>query len=165
MSNYPEVAINKYVWRQFQLAKPTIYNAYKTGIPIFPVSDNLSGDSEWGGKTYIIYDSFAKPRSVNKGFYPIKSAQMMYSIKGDLTSIYEWRDFIINVLDREDIAARDVNSYAPTVLNDMNFYFHSICAYQMNYIGNTTEASGTVKDFATNIIIRYDYHITNIYNN
>ena len=165
MSNYPEVAINKYVWRQFQTSKPSIYSLYNNVVPFFPVSDAKSGDSKWGTKTYIIYDSFIKPRSTSKGFYPIKSAQMMYSIKGDLTSIYEWRDFIINVLDREDVSANDVNKYAATVIDNMNFYFHSICAYQVNYIGNTTESSGTIKEYSTNVVIKYDYHLTNIYNN
>lgn len=165
MSSYPEVAINKYVWKQFEIAKPAIFSAYKGVVPIFPVSDNKSGDTKWGARTYIIYDSFIKSRMKNKGIYAIKSAQMMYSIKGEIASIYEWRDFIVNVLDREDISARDVNNFAGTNFNDNQYYFHSICTNQINYIGNTTETGGVLKEFSTNIVIKYDYHITNVYNN
>lgn len=164
MSRYPEIIINKYVWKQFQIAKPSIYSQYSNITPIFPVSDIKAGDTAWGNKPYIVYDSFAQPRSTNKYFYPVKCAQMMYSIKGSITDIYEWRDFIINVLDREDAAAADINEYAGENLSNLRSYFHCINAYQVNYIGNTTELSGQRKQFSANIVIKYDYHITDIYN-
>jgi len=164
MSDYPEVLINKYVWKQFQLAKPTTYNKYGTVTPIFPVADTKAGDTAWGNKPYIIYDSFIRARSMNKYFYPVKCAQMMYSIKGSLTEIYEWRDFIINALDREDVAAKDINEFAGTINND-ELYFHCINAMQIKYIGSTSQQSGTNKVYSTELVIRYDYHLTNIYNN
>ena len=53
MSNYPEVAINEYVWEQFRLDSLKAasasylggfnYNQYKGIVPFFPVSDNTSG--------------------------------------------------------------------------------------------------------------------------
>ena len=167
MSSYPEVAINEYVWEQFHVtpSMSATYSSYSGTVPIFPVSDNVSGTTKWEGKTYIIYDSFIKPRSSNKYFYPIKAGQMMYSIKGTLENIYKWRDFISNVLDREDIAARDINNYAGENINNFDLGFHCINVTQANYIGNTTESSGTKKTYSTNLIIRYDYHITDIYNN
>lgn len=164
MSRYPEIIINNYLWEQFQTAKPAIYSQYSGLMPIFPVNDIKAGDSSWGNKPYIIYDSFAKPRSTRKYFYPVKSGQLMYSIKGSISDIYEWRDFIINVLDREDVAAREINEYAGENLSNLRSYFHCINAYQMNYIGNTTEMTGQRKQFSTNLIVKYDYHITDIYN-
>ena len=104
-------------------------------------------------------------RTRNKYFYPVKSAQMIYSIKGSITEIYEWRDFISNVLDREDIAARDVNNYAGANSLDLNAYFHCINTNQINYIGQTSKISGQIKEYSTDLIIRYDYHINNLYNN
>jgi hypothetical protein len=162
MSRYPELIINSYVWKQFETAKPAIYSQY-TGSPIIPVRD-MSSEYPWGTKPYIIYDSFARPRSARKYFYPVKSAQLMYSIKGSISEIYEWRDFIINVLDREDDAAKDINEYAGENLNGVRSYFHCINAYQMNYIGNTTEQTGQRKQFSTNLIVKYDYHISDVYN-
>lgn len=167
MSSYPELAINKYVWEQFHISPSmsATYVSHAGIIPFFPVSDNVSGTTKWEDKTYIIYDSFIKPRTFNRYFYPIKSGQMMYSIKGKLEDIYKWRDFISNVLDREDVAAKDINSYAGININNYDLGFHCINVFQANYIGNTTESSGTKKTYSTNLIIRYDYHIVDIYNN
>lgn len=165
MSSYPEIAINKYVWHQFEIAKPAIYANYTAIIPFFPVSDIKAGDTAWGEKPYIVYDSMMTSRTRNKYFYPVKSAQMIYSIKGSITEIYEWRDFISNVLDREDIAARDVNKYAGANSLDLNAYFHCINTNQINYIGQTSKISGQIKEYSTDLVIRYDYHINNLYNN
>ena len=171
MSNFPEEILNAYLWEQFKTNGseyiPTFtLSQYKNIVPIFPVSDNKSGDAKWAGKTYIIYDSFMKMRTSNKYFYPVKSAQIMYSIRGaKLEELFEWRDFIFIVLDREDAAANDINQFAGEVFDNVSIRFHCINAMQNNYIGNTTETLGTQKTFSTNLIVKYDYHSSNIYNN
>lgn len=165
MSSYTESIINNFVWKQFQTAKPTIYAKYGSIVPIFPVSDVKAGDTAWGNKPYIIYDSFIKARSINKSFYPIRNGQMMYSIKGSIGEIYEWRDFITSVLDREDSVAREVNEYANQIMNADDFYFHTIGAYQARYINATSQLTGTNKLYSTELIIRYEYHPGSIYNN
>lgn len=165
MSNYPEIILNKYVWKQFELNKTSIYNNYGSSIiPFFPVTDIQAGNTAWGTKPYIVYDSFMRARTTRKYFYPIKSGQLMYSIKGQVSEIYEWRDFIHNVLDREDDSAKDVNEYSGEFLNNTRVYFHCINAYQINYIGNTTEQQGQRKSYSTNLMIKYDYHISDVYN-
>lgn len=166
MSSYPEIIINNYVWEQFRLAKPSIYADY-TNMPFIPVRD-FGSEYPWEDKPYIVYDSFMKARTTNKYFYPIKTAQMMYSIKGGISDIYEWRDFISNVLDREDAAAFDINEYAGETGNfdPLTVKFHCINTSQINYVGNTTEGrQGQRKEYSSNLIIKYDYHITDIYNN
>ena len=105
-----------------------------------------------------------KTRTANKYFYPVKSSQMMYSIKGSIAEIFDWRDFISNVLDREDDAARDINEYAGQELSNNRIYFHCINTHQVNYTGNTTEQQGKIKQYSANLIIKFDYHITDIYN-
>lgn len=166
MSTYPEIIINKYVWKQFELNKSSIYSNYSSSlIPFFPVSDIKAGDTAWGTKPYIVYDSFMRARTSRKYFYPVKAGQMMYSIKGSISDIFEWRDFISNVLDREDDAARDINEYAGQNLSNTRVYFHCINANQINYIGNTTEQQGQNKMYSANLIVKFDYHITDIYNN
>lgn len=164
MSEYPEVAINKYVWKQFQLAKPAVYSQYSSTIPFFPVTDIKAGDTAWGTKPYVVYDSFIRARSTNRYFYPVKAGQLMYSIKGSLSEIYDWRDFISNVLDREDAAASDINEFAGT-LNNNKYFFHCINVSQLKYVGASTKDYGIKERYATELIIRYDYHLTNIYNN
>lgn len=169
-NNYPETLINKYVWKQFEIAKPQIHSLYGTGasatVPFFPVNDIKAGDTAWGSKPYIIFDSFMRARSGNRTFYPIKTAQMIYSIKGKLSDIYEWRDFISNVLDREDSAASDLNEFiGGNVVGGTDIYFHSLSTNQVNYIGQSTTQSGQNKVFSADLIIRYDYHRTDIYDN
>jgi hypothetical protein len=171
MSNLVEPILNKYIWKQFETNGSNYipgfsFSQYKGVVPIFPVSDNKSGDTKWGSKTYIIYDSFMKGRVSNKYFYPVKSAQMMYSIRGaSLEEIFYWRDFIINVTDREDAAAFDINQFAGQNIENNKIKFHCINSSQVNYVGNSTETLGVQKTFSTNIIIKYDYHTTDIYNN
>lgn len=164
MSSYPDLIINGYVWEQFRLAKPSIYSQY-SAKPFVPVRD-INSDYPWGIKPYIIYDSFMKARSTNKYFYPVKTTQMMYSIKGSISEIYEWRDFISNVLDREDDAAKDINEYAgeSNLFNPLTIKFHCINTSQVNYTGSTTEQGGQRKQYSANLIVKYDYHITDIYN-
>lgn len=165
MSTYPDLVINAYVWEQFRLAKSSIYAQY-THMPFVPVRD-IGSEYPWGNKPYVVYDSFMKARTTNKYFYPIKTAQMMYSIKGNVSEIYEWRDFISNVLDREDVAASDINEYAGQSgdFDPLTVKFHCINTSQVNYTGNTSEQQGQRRQYSANLIIKYDYHITNIYNN
>jgi hypothetical protein len=171
MSSLVEPIINKYVWKQFEINGASnvpafSFSQYKGVVPIFPVSDNKSGDAKWGSKPYIIYDSFMKGRVNNKYFYPVKSAQMMYSIRGaSLEEIFHWRDFIINVTDREDAAAYDVNQFAGETIENNSIRFHCINSFQDNYVGYTTETLGVQKTFSTNLIIKYDYHMSSVYNN
>jgi hypothetical protein len=171
MSNLVEPIINKYIWKQFELNGAAnvpgfSFSTYGGVTPIFPVSDNKSGDAKWGPKPYIIYDSFMKGRVSNKYFYPVKCAQMMYSIRGaSLEEIFYWRDFIINIADREDRTAFDVNQFAGQNIQNNKINFHCINASQVNYVGNTTETAGLQKTFSTNVVIKYDYHATDIYNN
>ena len=174
MNSYPENAINEYVWEQFRLDSLKAasasylggfkYSQYNGIVPFFPVSDNVSGSTKWKDKTYVIYDSFATKKPY-KGLYPVKSSQMMYSIRGSLEDIYLWRDFITNVLDREDVAGNEISEYAGANMSNVNFRFHCINVFQNNYIGNSTESSGVTKTYSTNLVIKYDYHITNVYNN
>ena len=173
MNSYPEVAINRFVWEQFRLdslksASASYlggfdYNAY-TSIPFFPLEDNLAGTAKWGDKPYVRYDSFLRPRSSLRSFYPIKAAQMIYSIKGGVEDVFEWRDFIVNVLDREDQAAKEVNEYAGQNLDNYYTWFHRINAMQLNSVNESSPSASQRKTYSTDLIIRYDYHISNVYN-
>jgi hypothetical protein len=163
--SYPEVAINEYVWEQFRLAKPAIHAQYGTTVPFFPVDDVQAGDSAWDGKTHIIYDSMVRPRSTRKSFYPVKNGQMIYSIKGSIKDIFEWREFIVDVLDREDAAAQDINRYSGLNIAGYNIFFHSVCAYQFNYVNMAYKSQPTQrKDQTAEIVIPYEFHKATVYN-
>ena len=156
MSKYPEQLINEYVWSRFAVRKPTVYSQYSGVLPFFPVTDALS-DKAWGSKPYVVYDSMMRPRSNKNWHYAIKSGQMMYGIRGSIAEIYEWRDFISNVLDRQDQTAKELNAYAGAN-NASTTFFHSLETFQLNYAGSTSDKSETRKMYSTDLIIKYDYH-------
>lgn len=174
MNSYPEIAINKFVWEQFRLdslksASASYlggfdYNQYKGIIPFFPLDDTLAGTAKWGTKPYVRFDSFLRPRSGARGFFPVKSAQLIYSIKGTGADVWKWRDFISNVLDREDEVAQEINEYAGQNLDNYYTWFHRLNTMQMTSVNETSTAAGQQKLYSTDLLIRYDYHITNVYN-
>jgi hypothetical protein len=165
MSNYPEVLINNYVWEKFRINKPSIYAEYPAGIkPIFPFTDSRAGDQTWQNKAYIIYDSFIRPRTGQyKYFYPIKSGQLVYSIRGDNGQLFEWRDFITDVLDREDVVAAEVNNFSASENASNKIHFQCFNVYQTLPVGQTTKDVSLSQQLITNLIIRYDYHTSGVF--
>jgi hypothetical protein len=165
MSKYPEVLINNFVWEQFRINKPGIYSEYDANVkPIFPFTDSRAGDQTWANKAYIIYDSFIRPRSGKyKYFYPIKSGQLVYSIRGNNGQLFEWRDFIVDLLDREDEVAKEVNEFSASENANNRIYFQCFNVYQTLPVGQTTKDVSLSQQLITNVIIRYDYHTDGVF--
>lgn len=165
----PELFINKYVWEQFRLNDEDFYNEYvengRRFVPIFPVNDPNAGAISWGSRPYILYDNFVKARTgKDKYFYPIKSQQMLYSIRGaSVEDVYAMRHIMISALDREDAAAEDVNKFASTSNTEPNkpplVYFQCINAYQVTYMKDATNLDTTRTPYQTDLIVKFDYHI------
>jgi len=163
----PEMLINSYIWEQFKQYGTEYIQDFKiedySGItPFFPVSDTVSGDEAWLGKTYVIYDSMTNPHTIRRNFYPIKTGQLIYSIKGDIKDLFQWRDFITYVLDRDDQAAQDVNQFSNG--EESKIYFHKISVFQFNTVNQKTTQSGVYKDFVTDLIIQFEYHRSEMFN-
>jgi hypothetical protein len=165
MSRYPEVLINNFVWEKFKIHKPNIYSQYPANIkPIFPFTDSRAGDQTWENKAYIIYDSFIRPRSGQyKYFYPMKSGQLVYSIRGNNGQLFEWRDFIHDVLDREDVVAQEINDFSANDNVNNRIYFECFNVYQTLPVGQTTKDVSLSQQLITNLIIRYDYHTSGVF--
>lgn len=165
MSRYPEVLINNYIWEQFKNHKPSIYNQYPAGTkPIFPFTDSRAGDQTWENKSYIIYDSFIRPRTGSyKYFYPMKSGQLVYSIRGNNGQLFEWRDFIHDVLDREDVVAQEINEFSAAAYPNNRIYFECFNVYQTLPVGQTTKEVSLSQQLIANLIIRYDYHTSGVF--
>lgn len=157
----PEVLINKYIWEQFKLADENFYDLYiengKRFVPIFPVNDPNAGAISWGSRPYILYDNFVRARTGReKYFYPIKSQQMLYSIRGaEVQDVYAMRHLIITALDREDAAAEDVNEF----VGPSGVKFQCINAYQVTYMKDATNLDTTRTPYQTDLIVKFDYHI------
>lgn len=165
----PELFINKYVWEQFKINDEDFYNEYvengRRFIPIFPVNDPNAGAISWGSRPYILYDNFVKARTgKDKYFYPIKSQQMLYSIRGaSVEDVYAMRHIMLSSLDREDAAAEDVNNFASLTNADPNkpplVKFQCINAYQVTYMKDATNLDTTRTPYQTDLIVKFDYHI------
>lgn len=165
-SRTPELLINKYIWEQFRLADQNFYDVYINNgiryVPIFPLNDgNADGNLTLvGDKPYILYDNFVKARTgQDRYFYPIKSQQMLYSIKGaTVKEVYAMRQIIIGALDREDAAAEDVNNFVG--VSDIKF--QCINAYQVTYMKDSTNLDTTRSPYTADLIVKFDYHMNPI---
>ncbi len=120
----------------------------------------------------IVYDDFIKSRSGGmKYFYPIKSIQARVKIStNDIGRTILLRNRFVEIIDREDAAAEEVNAwYAekyPLTNNDTSrrLSFHCINAYQTAYMADATNMDDQRNVFSGDIIIKADYHINGSYN-
>lgn len=114
--------------------------------------------------TMVTYDRLMRFR--NSAFYGIKKEQLIYTIYGSVQSVQNLNIVISQLLDREDAAAQDLNDWArdnPIMLNgtpvSSNVFFHSIKVYQVDETRDILElASVNMSEWASKIIIEYDYH-------
>ena len=166
----PALLINKYIWEQFKNSDENFYNEYvdngKRIVPIFPVNDPSAGSISWGSRPYIIYDNFVKARiGKDKYFYPVKSEQMLYSIRGaDVKEISAMRHLIISALDREDAAAEDIHKFLGQEGIESDVRFQCVNAYQVTYMKDATNLDTTRTPYQTDLIVKFDYHVNTSYN-
>lgn len=183
----PENIINQYVWEQFRTKAPSFYNLYPPTaggdqlIPFFPAgTGNVPPEILDGDLPYIIFDKFTKVRTGKyKYFYPIKSEQMRYTIYGG--SLYgdaangadrygttiTLTSLITAILDREDVAAEDINEFSkdlPYYKNNnydelFQYRFHCINVFQSGYAESQQDVANLMEYRPSrDLIIKYDYH-------
>jgi hypothetical protein len=187
----PENIINRYVWEQFKTQAPAFYNLYPQTvggndfIPFFPAgAGNIPPEILDGDLPYIIFDKFTKVRTGSyKYFYPIKSEQMRYTIYGG--SLYgdaangadrygttiNLTSLITLILDREDVAAEDINEFSenlyddypvsasPSVYDYLKYRFHCINVFQSGYAESQQDVANLMEYRPSrDLIIKYDYH-------
>jgi hypothetical protein len=183
----PENIINRYVWEQFRTEAPAFYNLYPPTvgaddfIPFFPAgTGNIPPEIIENDLPYIVFDKFTKVRTGKyKYFYPVKSEQMRYTIYGG--SLYgsatngadrygvtiNLTSLITAILDREDAAAEDINTFSRTLTDytDPNYNelfryrFHCLNVFQSGYAESQQDVSNLMEyKPSRDIIIKYDYH-------
>jgi hypothetical protein len=136
--------------------EPTFQKSYGNTIPFFPMSDHTSGTKSWENKPYIIYDRTLKMTA--SPFYPIKKEHILYAVKGKEEQTLEWSMALQYILDRQDDAAQDINSWNSAQTNPSNVYFHHMRVFQT--------ATSTSRDFSnrpfyiTEFIVEAEYHLT-----
>lgn len=158
------LAVNGYLWDTLKAIEPTFDTAYGQKTPIFPLGDSSSGSKSWGNKTYIVYDRMFK---LGYGaFYPKKSEQILYYVKGNETDSLLWGSAIQIILDREDDAGKDINQWIRDNGGNEEYpvYFHYI---RVNQTTSSISSSSELKrDFSsrpyyiTEFIVDMCYHHT-----
>jgi hypothetical protein len=172
VSRHPESYLTHYVWDQFKTIAPELYTRWHqvagaTVIPFFPFSAEASIPDEIKDSQlpYVIWDSFIKTRTVNKYFYPIKSSQVRFRIKGEFSQLMAFRQIMYDILDREDDSAKDANAWAGSnSIAIPSIFFHCTNAFQTGYIESATDSNNFRQQSITDLIVKFDYHQSSVYN-
>lgn len=161
-NTYPALAINSYLWDTISTLHPSFVSQYNGIVPIYPVYDSTAGDAKWKDKPYIIYDSLLR---VNPSpFYPLRKEQVMYQVKGDINDVIGLRETIINILNRGDDVAREINEYYCSVNPNFETFIDNVRCFQINFTNEETKPSTNKQYFVASIIVEFDYHPTSILN-
>jgi hypothetical protein len=183
VSRYPEAIITHYVWDQFKNIAPQTYQKYYQAsydssggiisplepsmIPIFPYTEepNIPDELKNSQLPYAIWDTFIKTRTTYRTFYPIKSHQMRYKFKGNFSDLMAYLQIFVDVLDRGDDAAKDINEwYGNNSIAAPSVYFHCVNAFQTGYIESATDSKSFREQPVGDLIVKFDYHRNSVFN-
>jgi hypothetical protein len=117
-----------------------------------------------GQPLLIQYDRLMRFRP--NTFYATKREQLLYYLYStSLENVNNAMIVISQLLDREDAAAQDLNSWAsnnPQSINEEqiphNVFFHNIKAYQADETRDLVDLASARAVYVNKIIIEYDYH-------
>lgn len=180
----PTILINMYIYDKFN----EVYDG-DDPIKFFPSTptaiDDFTEQFPEGNKFYV-YDRMLKMR--RKPFPHIKEEQMLIyfyardkdPFKSAIEEVYESTQHIMDLLDREDESAIEINNWIKSKLVDGLFpagtpgtrfyrefkplYFHSLKVFQLEETADIIDF-GTARTWAGNkVIIDYKYHIPKDYN-
>jgi hypothetical protein len=139
-------------------------------VPIFAVTPtnteeiykNLTQSIQVEQPLLIQYDRLIRFRP--NSFYPRKREQLLYYLYStDLATVNYANILISQLLDREDAAAQDLNTFIrdhSTLDLPHNVFFHSMRVYQADETRDVIELASARTVFINKLIIEYDYHPT-----
>lgn len=141
-------------------------------IPIFATKPGntdeiwkqLMDNSPQSAPLLIQYDRLMRFRP--SPFYEIKREQLVYYLySNNLHIINNAILAISHILDREDVAAQEVNEWCSVNLQTynnaplpFNVFFHNIRAYQADEVRDLVDLASAKAAYVNKIIIEYDYH-------
>lgn len=136
-------------------------------VPIYPVTNAGTKLPEVTvpNDLVIIYDDFIKQRSGGtKYFYPMKGVQSRFKVTtDDYATTRAITNRLVEIIDREDAAAEDINSFMKEYYNNNHrIYVHCVNAYQTTYVKDATTLDDQRSVFSQDIIIKADYHLISI---
>ena len=136
----------------FAVTPTNTEEVYKNLLQSFPVEQPL----------LIQYDRLIRFRP--NSFYPRKREQLLYYLYStDLATVNYANILISQLLDREDAAAQDLNTFIrgeSTLDLAHNVFFHSMRVYQADETRDVIELASARTVFINKLIIEYDYHPT-----
>ena len=157
----PVVSVNKYIWDTMKRIDPSLEAEYQGVLPFFPLADSRGGDANWGAKPYIVYDITTRKRQ-NK-FYPKHSVQIYYFVRGQAEDVIVWANTIQHIIDREDDAAKDVNSFmADQHPEEAKVYFHSFNAFMMDQVNDKRMDLAVSQFYTMSMIVETSYHLNGV---
>lgn len=171
---YPPRWINAYVAAKLGEYSDTGVGLNSQLVPIFATKPGNTNevwqqllDNNVGSVPLLIqYDRLMRFRP--SPFYEIKREQLVYYLYSDsLTVINNAVSAIAHILDREDVAAQEVNEWAsahPQTFEGSelpyNVFFHNMKAYQADEVRDLVDLASARAAYVNKIIIEYDYHPT-----
>ncbi len=162
MFTIPSTTINGYLWSVMTQIEPTLVKAYGGKTPFFPISDATAGAKLWEKNPYFVYDRMM--RITRKPFYPIKRDHVLYYLNANAEETLRWGSAVQYILDRQDDAAQDINSWNRAQASPANIYFHELRVYQSD--AGDQGSPALTRDFSvrpkyiTQFIVDAQYHFT-----
>lgn len=171
--SYPPIFINNYIREKLgELLPPANVTV---DIPFFPTTpstiEQLTSNAILNneGQLFAVYDRMFKMR--RRAFPHIKDEQLLYYFYSlDIEVMLDATQHVLDLLDREDESAQELNSWINSKLNSSGVYeaqdgkefspvfFHDIKVYQLEETRDIVDF-GTARTFAGNkIILDYCYH-------
>jgi hypothetical protein len=170
---YPPRWVNSYIATKLGEYIDTGVSGSPSLVPVLATSPSntdeiwsqLINSSPTSNPLLIQYDRLMRFRA--SPFYEIKKEQIMYYLYStNLEYVNNAVIVISQLLDREDVAAQDLNSWCVAnsgthpLLKDRihNVFFHNIRVYQADETRDVTELASARAVYVNKIIIEYDYH-------
>lgn len=162
---YPPKWINKYIFNELSDYDDIGVSSVSQLTPIFATSPTNTEEiyrdvvqaTAISEPLVIIYDRLMTFRP--SPFYPHKREQLLYYLYStSLENVNNANIVISQLLDREDAAAQDLNTWCSQTQDDFNVFFHNIKVYQAQEARDVLDVASARTMFVNKIIIEYDYH-------
>lgn len=169
----PEYWIREYIFNELKQ-----YDSQITGVsteqtinPIIPVGSSYNNvfqnlyeaiqNETNTNPTIILYDKLMRFRT--SPFYRIKKEQLILEVlHPDFDIVDNVTKIIEQSLDREDVAAQEINKLARDIeTQDLfhNVFFHKVRVFKVDESRDLVELNSVNLQFArTRIVVEYDYH-------
>ena len=154
--------LNGYAWDAVSGIDATLHGQYGGIRPFFPLYDNTAGNSTWGNKCYVVYDTIMRIKRFPLA--AIKKAEVLYSVRGPVPELLEFTNLLVWILDRGDDAAKDVNEWAGSNVINNSVFLHRIDVHEVNWSPEITNVTNSRQMYVKNLVVSVEYHLDQLFN-